>query len=726
MARRRPSARPQPEPPSQLPKDESPQQPFWTRGRLGLAVVALLTVHWALATLSLVRENPTIDEVVHLPAGISYWQTGTFRLYPHNPPLFKLIAALPLLASEGLVTEPLYRSIYWRGEPPNKTGFAHEFANLNAGLYFELFTRSRLLMPIFSVIGGVLVFAWSRRLYGPWGGLLSLWLWCLCPNVLAHARLITSDAAATAIGFGATFAFVLYLHRPTWTRAAIAGVALGLAQLTKFSLLLLYGLWPVLWLFHEVFHSDVSGRVRRLGRALLHGILVVILSLFVINIGYGFEKVGEPLGKLPFVSGTLTRLRSTRAFRQPRPTELLDRIREYRVNRFQGTRLGAVPVPLPRYYLTGFDEQKLEADGVWRRFLVSPEVGDRMGPEGEILHGYPVYLNGVLRDESWSSYYLWALIYKVPEGTGLLILGSFVALATMKRSRASWGDEIEVLTVPVAVLAIMSTATNINLGLRYVLPTFPYLFASAGKLAPWVLGLRGTRRAVATVGIAACLAATGSATAIIHPHHLAYFNWTSGGPARGSEHLIDSNLDWGQDLVGLEAWIRANVPANEPIGIAYFGQVDPNLFARRGRPLNWFLPPAQPGTMWLRPASQVRDGEVLPPRPGLYAVSASLLRGLDWRVYSPPERSYWDEERRALIPVLGPEPRGYWPAGRGAFSYFQTLKPIGRHVGHSILLYRVTPEDARRLGREWRALAARLRTERELSALPIARAGRAR
>ena len=72
-----------------------------TRPRLILAVVALLGLHYALAASSLLRENPTIDEVVHLPAGISYWQKGTFKLYPHNPPLIKLVAALPVVGASG-------------------------------------------------------------------------------------------------------------------------------------------------------------------------------------------------------------------------------------------------------------------------------------------------------------------------------------------------------------------------------------------------------------------------------------------------------------------------------------------------------------------------------------------------------------------------------------------------------------------------------------------------
>ena len=62
-----------------------------------------------------------------------------------------------------------------------------------------------MVMPLFSVLGGLVVFAWSRRLYGTGGGLLSLCLWVFCPNVLAHCRLITTDLGSTALGVAATY-----------------------------------------------------------------------------------------------------------------------------------------------------------------------------------------------------------------------------------------------------------------------------------------------------------------------------------------------------------------------------------------------------------------------------------------------------------------------------------------------------------------------------------------
>ena len=114
------------------------------------------------------------------------------------------------------MTEPLYQSESWRSTDPSPTTFSQSFALSNAGRYFELFQLARLMMPLFSIVGGLVVFAWSRRLYGRLGGLLSLALWVFCPNILAHARLITSDVCSTALGVAATYVFWRYLHQPTW------------------------------------------------------------------------------------------------------------------------------------------------------------------------------------------------------------------------------------------------------------------------------------------------------------------------------------------------------------------------------------------------------------------------------------------------------------------------------------------------------------------------------
>lgn len=643
-----------------------------------MLVVLLLAIHYALAVDSLRRENPTVDEVAHLPAGVTYWEKGTFRLYRHNPPLSKLVAALPVVLARP-ETGPLYNLKSWTGDPPSQADFGFAFAYLNAPRYLELFTAARLVMPLFSVVGGLAIFAWSTRMFGRAGGLLSLALWCLCPNVLAHARLVTGDVAGAAMGVGATYLFWSFLKRPTWPRAIAAGLLLGLAALTKFSLILLYGYWPLLWLARVAIERDFGGWPRRLGRDLGQGAAIVGVSLVTICAGYGFEKVGVPLGAFDFVSKSLTRpltpaeaAGSIKVGQNP----LLNMAWRHRVNRFRGTPLAGVPMPLPYHFLAGFDEQRIETEGLPARWQ------DPTAPADKTI-GYPVYLDGVLRQSGWWYYYLACLAYKVPEGTWIVVGLSFVALIASRRVRSGPDrfDAFAVLAFPAIVLFAMSALTDINLGLRYVLPIIPFVYVACGRVAPWAAGMVGRARGITLGVVGVALGMTALQTGLVHPSYLASFNWASGGPDRGSNRLIDSNLDWGQDLVPLRAWLAKDRPG-QPVGLAYFGQINPSLFAVRGEEFAWFLPPVLPGTTEPMGVNPARIGPAPRLRPGVYAVSASLVRGLPWRVYDSGDP----------LRCWGPG----WNAGRGAFSYFADLTPTAK-VGHSIFVYDLTEADCARI-----------------------------
>ena len=659
----------------------------WTRFKVAAVVAGLLAVHVGLAIHSLLGENPTVDEVAHLPAGVSYWQKGTFKLYHHNPPLVKLVAALPVVLAKP-ITAPLYELKAWLDE--SQATFGEVFAYHNAQRYFDLFARGRMMMPLFSVLGGLAIFAWSRWLYGTRGGLLSLALWTFCPNVLAHGRLVTSDMAAASFAVASTYLFVRYLDHPTWRRAALAGLGLGLAELTKFSLILLYGFWPTLAVVRFFLRSKSPGWSRRVPLLIGQGLMIIALSLLVIDLGYGFEGVGQPLGRFEFGSKSLTVPRPPGQASPGSPNQMLDSAWRYRVNRFRGTALESLPVPLPRHYLLGFDEQKIETEGIPKYFF-----DPKLPRDEKDLAGYSVYLNGVMRRSGWWYFYLATLAYKVPEGTWFLVgLGGLILVAT-RRSKAAWGDEFAVLALPVGVLAAISFLTDICLGLRYILPILPFGFVATGKIAPWVASLGKRSRRWALAAVVAALGSNVVAVATIHPHYLAYFNQISGGPDRGSEHLIDSNLDWGQDLTTLGRWLRANHPGR-PVGLAYFGQINPTLLNLGGvGGIDWFLPPAlgvvQP--MVSDPSRLVGPARRL--TPGLYAVSASIVRGLPWRFY--------DSVSLALPQIAW---QASWRADTGAFAYFAGFQPIAR-VGHSIFVYELTAEDCAR----WTELSKRPRVQ---------------
>ena len=159
--------------PAAKPVEGGLPRPTSRRLTTALAVIGLLALHLALAERSLIQENPTVDEVVHLPAGITYWQRGTFKLYHHNPPLVRMAAASRTVGKPGNVACVCGRELAGGRSVPATT-FSQTFAYYNQDRYFDLFRLARMVMPLFSIVGGLVVFAWSSRLYGTSGGLLSL------------------------------------------------------------------------------------------------------------------------------------------------------------------------------------------------------------------------------------------------------------------------------------------------------------------------------------------------------------------------------------------------------------------------------------------------------------------------------------------------------------------------------------------------------------------------
>ena len=595
-----------------------------------LAVLMLL--HAGLALHAAWRTSPTIDEFSHVPAGLSYWQTGTFGLYHHNPPLAKLLAALPVLAARPVVDySGSYAQALAAGEPPGHVAFAEDFMRANAARYFDLYRLARIPIVLLSLLGMWIVWQWGRDLFGDRGGLLAAALWAFEPNFIAHAGVATTDMAATVLILAAVDAFRRFLaeaSRPAASRslrrAILCGVLLGLALLTKFTALVLL---PLFVLF---------GLVRRpRGKS---WVLVPCVALLVLNLGYLFEGTGRPLGSFPFLSTTLTKPR-TGGVPPHRQARFYQMLFEQRQNRFEGTLLGRLPSPLPAEYLLGLDEQSFEA---------SPGL-----PGG----GYAVSARGVVRRGGWWWYDLYALLVKTPLGLWMLGLFAMCAGVVVPPMRRPVLEDLFWIAPAALLLTVMSAMTGMDLGVRYLLPIFPFLF-------------RGMARLVRTRWVALPAIAYGTlvlSTLRVHPHELSYFNEAAGGPKRGGEHLLDSNIDWGQDLLELKRALDRRGVAGE-IGLAYFGAVDPALAGIR-----WFVPSRDPRTV--PPGRAVPSDGAL--RTGLYAVSVNFLYGLPHRVRGPNGASIVVDE--------------------GAFAYFRRLKPIDR-AGYSIQIFEVTAADAARLG----------------------------
>lgn len=672
--------------------------------RLGIIAAVLLAAHAVLVVSTLRRKSATIDEVSHLPAGISYWQKGAFEVYNHNPPLLKLLAALPVLALEAKVDySKSWATNERRGRPADYLAFGWDFMYDNQARYQRIYFWARLPVLALSLLAGWVIFHWARELFGDAAGVVSLALWCFNPNVIAHAGVVTADLGAASLGFVATYAFWRHLKAPSLHRALIAGSLLGLAQLTKYSALILLPCWLAAWLVWLLMRrvgpgptGADSASLRAIG---LHAPLAALACLVVIHLGYLFGGTGTRLSAFPFRSRELTRPVERDAGAASAGAEAATAAARQRQNRFATSWIGSLPVPLPRAYVMGFDSLFLDA---------------------EFLPG--VYLFGELREEGWWWYYLFALGVKSPLGVLSLTWFALTFAVFHARGRASWPDEIVLALPAAAILVALSLLTRAQLGVRYVLLLFPFWFVGLGRLGR--IGETGGRLQVLLV--AAAVAWDAGSCLRVHPDHMAYFNEAVGGPSQGHRYLLDSNLDWGQDLLELSRGVEAGrIP--KTFGLAYFGRVDPGILPELGKggaggTASFYLPPpgrekdlrlhqVRPGG-WLHLALEWDSGasgegtgeagwnisnedlerlawrcaglaaglsqEQSPaaeqgPRPGFYAISASFVMG---------------------YPFILRDPDGnLWYAEQDAYSYFRELEPVGR-IGYSIFLYDVSVEEA--------------------------------
>jgi hypothetical protein len=199
-------------------------------------------------------------------------------------------------------------------------------------------------------------------------------------------------------------------------------------------------------------------------------------------------------------------------------------------------------------------------------------------------HGQPAYFMGEHSYEGWWSYFAIAFLIKTPVGTLILIAASLVfwRIGSALRPR-----EAIFLLLPPALILMVMTQAKVNIGLRHILPVYPFLFVVASRLA----SVRSVRHSLPPILLAIPLSLTALSSLRIAPHQLAYFNELIGGPEEGYRYLSESNIDWGQDLKGVKAYMEAEkLPM---IYLSYFGTAPPSYYGIRYQyvpgswPLQW-------------------------------------------------------------------------------------------------------------------------------------------
>jgi hypothetical protein len=354
---------------------------------------------------------------------------------------------------------------------------------------------------IFSVISALLlalyVLVWATQLYGKMAGLFSLLLYVLCPNIMAHSQMLGTDVYSflvlTATGYHAW----RYNRTGKMKQLLLTAILLGIGQLTKQSLLLLYPVIFILFLVNAyLLAMPVKKKITRFLKELA---VLALVSLLVINTGFLFYKTGKPLGQYQFVSAKYKKIQQQFSF------------------------MDKMPLPLPAPFVSGFDYVEYNS-----------QTG--AGIDGVSSFG-SVYFMGEKMDgkRTWY-YYLVCLWYKMPIPFLLLFFASVVFYLRGKWRNTFLPDEIYLLMPALFILVMFSLFNTMYLGIRSVLMILPLLFIFCGSIIPALNGM--VKKTAAVVLLCWQLISV----ALYFPHFLPYTNEFILHKKNAHKIFTDSNI----------------------------------------------------------------------------------------------------------------------------------------------------------------------------------------
>ncbi|HUC31142.1 MAG TPA: glycosyltransferase family 39 protein [Candidatus Paceibacterota bacterium] len=626
-------------------------------------MIKKLTSWWAITALVLIcitsfglmlsasRGDSAIDdELAHIPAGYGYVHNLSYDLNPEHPPLIKALAMLPvmILVHPNFPTNNPAWTTEVNGEWDMGTAFLYQSGN-NAN---EIIQVGRVMPMLITILTIILVYFLARRLMGKLWALLPTFLFALDPTVLAQGHYVTTDLGAAFGVILATYFFLKYVDAPTTKYLWYAGFTFGVAQLTKFSTPLLVPFFIflvlVLWLRDLAAQwrvTDASRRLKtffaRLCRSAWKLILIFAIGYaIVVYPVYFLFTSGYPIQKQ--VSDTTALLGSFAG--GPTPAGEV----------CQGMRCVA-------------DADIWMAKNTVTRPIAEYTLGVLMALQ-RVDGGNTIYFLGAVRGNGGWIYFPVLFLLKEPIPTLIIV---FLALALalwwmIKRTlknKSGGGPTIgrrmlDYLTDHFGEFSLASFIvlywgysmhSPLNIGIRHILPTIPFIFILAcGVWKKWIMQLNfpagGVFGAAGSTGLLMPNGMMDSFAAITRsfffsiikylflvlllawllletlfaaPYFLSYFNEIGGGVWGGYHFVTDSNYDWGQDLLRLQSWVNANPQVNK-IAVDYFGGGDPEYYLG-GKAMPWSSSmgnPADHGIYWLAVSVNTLEGAIQPLAPG--------------------------------------------------------------------------------------------------------------
>jgi 4-amino-4-deoxy-L-arabinose transferase-like glycosyltransferase len=544
----------------------------WARARRHALACAALLSAMALQMFAVVsRKSITVDEIVLIPAAYYHLASGNCQLVHEHPPLAKLVSAPPLLFVQPNEARPEKFGVA-ADSPAGKWKYEESFWEENFALFDALSFWGRLPMLLLSLATGVLIFLFARDLFGPRVAVLAVALFSIEPTVLAHGRVVQTDMAAS---FGYLLVFHTlqrYLRAPSARRALLLGVAGGVACTAKFSMLLVAPMVGVVFVA-LLWRARRDGVDRKTVAA--HACLVALAAVLFVNATYFFDHRALDAEDVLWAKGAF-----------PSNHETVLRAAD------------ALSYVLPTDFVLGVFWQ------VWHN-------GD----------GHNAGLLAMYSRTGWWYYFPVAFALKT---TIPFLLLSLAALAWGAYELFRRRDRrFLFVLVPFAVYFGFVLMSRIDIGVRYLLPAYMFLFVACGALLERMV--RSVKARCAGVAVAVALFGWMCFEAArAFPDHVSYMNqFASARPHWW--YLSDSNVEWGDDVRELAQYLRARGETSV-----------------RGAFLGGFLVLHHYGVGYEDALQPHTEGK---PMPRYTAVGASFLNGSTAPEYQRDGRWVTDEER---------------------------------------------------------------------------------
>jgi len=540
---------------------------------------AILLIMALFSVLSVSEDSATFDEVAHIPAGYSYITKWDMRLNFEHPPLIKDLSAIPLLFLNLNFPE---KSIYWNQMVNSSFEFGREFlyfANKNAD---QILLFSRLMMILFSLAFGVFLFFVAKKIGGKLFGLATLTLYAFSPEFLAHGRLVTTDVGATATIFIAFYFFLEFLKNPTLKKAIMSGLTLGIALLIKASAIVLVPVFLVLFLVYLYCSKNQDSKKIKNNFLLLF--LIFFISFLLVGIFYQIHLINFPVE----LQKQYTKLVISHPWLKP---------------------FGDINW-LVDFCIWTSGNEILRPYSLYLLGALSMSVKTFFGFGAS---GFPTYFFGKISSEGWWYYFPAIYLLKIPLSFHILtIIALFYGIKTaskkIKKIKTLLLENFSDISMIFFVIVYFSVlmAGKINLGIRHLLPTLPFLYILTLKGIQGWINSSQKNRILKIIIVCILFIWYVISSILVFPSFLTYFNELAGGPSGGSKYVTDSNLDWGQDLKRLKKWVDEN--NIEKIKIDYFGGGSPSYYF--GDNYQSFDPKNGPQKGWLAiSATALRRGQ---------------------------------------------------------------------------------------------------------------------